>query len=331
MFTNKTTFFTSIILPVILITVLGLSLSSLFTISAPEKVNTRINYSSFTEAEIKGINSWKEQMSNKDLVFIDSGEFMQIYKENGKISSKFTGNDEIKQSIGMVYYKNLISIMASTNNFTSLENIRNYQYLNSVTKDNATTINGKNSMSAISYYSVTMIILTLAYGMMGAGELIERNIRSKIGLRIKLSGIKNKEVLNATIITNVLLLFTQITMIIAVLKIFFKDTVYNLSNFLIIVIGIVFFTLLGTYLGFKIKTLDKFKTTINLLVPFLVLISGGYYKIDFGMAKYLSPNYYLSSEIFNIYLGDTINVIFIIASFGIICLLYFLSLKQVRN
>lgn len=324
-FLNKVNIFTSIVLPILLITILGTALSGVFTHKAPDKVSVKIEEHTFTDSKL--IKRWSQNPSvSTTLMFVDSKEFMNLSEKESKVIAEFKGYNPLEKSIGFVYYKNLISIITlnSISRDTPKE-LTKYESKVGLSQKIVTPIKSYETLNSVSYYSVTMIILTLAYTMTMAGNYIYQTLKSSTGSRIRLSGISNFMIINAGIITLVAVAMMQALLVILVLKVGFKDTIYTYESIFVLFLASFFFILLGMNFAIHIENQKKFGIILNCIIPVFVMISGGYYKIDFGVLKYISPNYWFTSEIFNIYTNDTFRSMNILAMIGAILFLYFLA------
>lgn len=330
-FLNKVNIFTSILLPVLLITILGMSLSGLFTSKAPDQVETKIEMNTFDKPKI--IESWSQSEAVEGtLMLVDSDEFMNLSQLDQKLIIEFKAYDLIKQSIGWTYYKNLVSIYGLLDaDQDKPEQLLKYEHISGISNSISSTVGSYDTINSISFYSVTMIILTLAYTMGVSGNYVNQNLKSAIGSRICLSGISNWKIINTGLVTLVGVSMLQVLMVILVLKLGFKDHVYNLQSIFMLFLAAMFFTLLGMNLAIRINDQRKFTIVINCLVPFFVMISGGYYKIDFGLLKYLAPNYWFSKGIFDVYLNDQLNVNVVVLSLVMIVALYILAVVSINK
>jgi ABC-2 type transport system permease protein len=81
------------------------------------------------------------------------------------------------------------------------------------------------------------------------------------------------------------------------------------NNIAFVLLMLLLISILSTSLGIMLCTIsrdiDHIRGLINILVPLFTFIGGGYFKVDLGILKFLSPNYIVQSAFFNnIYGGD---------------------------
>lgn len=187
------------------------------------------------------------------------------------------------------------------------EIIKNIQYENKkVIKDESFSVSGRKPR-AIDYYAVTMLVMTLMYGTMyGSYSFGEDNFEAT-GIRIKTAPVKYTEIFIGKALGIVFTLFWQFMTLIL-----FSKYVYgvNFGNNLAVIIFICLtLSMLATSLGMAVCTIAKNEklagALLNIIVPVLTFIAGGYAKFDvdpnslFSKIRYISPNHLAQTAIFN--------------------------------
>ncbi len=185
---------------------------------------------------------------------------------------------------------------------------------------------------AMSYYSIAMLMMVLLYGAEYGCNSIAEDYLGIIGERIKITPIKRYQQYIGKMIGMVIATTLQGLFIVLL-----TGLVYGAnwgSNYLAL-LGVIFSmsaasVTLGACLCMITRNGDRGQAMVSLLVIACTFLAGGFVKMDMGALKFISPNYYAQTAMFNsIYNGDTgialqnigILWLFTIAASGIAILL----------
>ncbi len=342
------------LLPIILILILGTALNSFFTPTNFEKFSVYyLNEDEGTLSkkfdeflnneeiksliEIKDIKSYekgKKDVENGDIAaFIHIPEDFSSNIQSGEkgcievLTCEYylEGESVVKNIVdGFINGANAYDAVYKTggkiNNYKDYENIDN----------EGISYKGKIPR-AIDYYSVTMLVMIMMYGMYyGMYSLVEDKYTNTY-TRIKSAPIHGYEINIGKTIGNVLTLFLQ-----EILLMIFTKYVYNSNwsgNLLITILILFIFSVFAISLGMLIyevfRDYNKASNFVDLIVPFFTFISGGYVKVDIlgpfveKISKF-SPNYLAQNALFtNIYGGKASDIYFAIAGLTIMSIVFY--------
>ncbi|MEW4309700.1 ABC transporter permease [Rossellomorea marisflavi] len=175
-----------------------------------------------------------------------------------------------------------------------------------VVKDVVLTTSGERP-TAMSYYAITMLVMILMYGIAYSAEGLSEEMFGSMKLRFRSLPVKNQEMFIGKTLGSIVLLLVQGLIIVGITYYFFNVDWGPSIGFVIFMLFIisVFATSLGIMLCTISRDVNQIRGLINILVPVFTFISGGYFKVDLGLVKYLSPNYIMQSAFFtNIYGGN---------------------------
>lgn len=166
----------------------------------------------------------------------------------------------------------------------------------------------KSTPDAMSYYSIAMLMMVLLYGAEYGCNSIADDYLGVIGERIKTTPIKRYE----QYIGKMLGMCTATTLQ-GIFIVLLTGLVYGAkwgSNYFAL-LGIIFSmacasVTLGACLCMITRNGPRGQAMVSLLVIACTFLAGGFIKMDMGVLKYISPNYYAQTAMFNsIYNGDT--------------------------
>ncbi|SFC55867.1 ABC-2 type transport system permease protein [Bacillus sp. OV322] len=158
-----------------------------------------------------------------------------------------------------------------------------------------------DSISALSYYGVTMLVLILVYGISNTMNFIQEEYDEALGDRHMVSPVSKLHLILGQLLTGVAISIVQGIMLVLCAKLFFKVSYGdNLAVvFLIIVIGSIFFNSLGLILGVFSRSFKQLDSIVSILIPVMTFIGGGFIKLDFGPLKHLSINEVFQGPLFD--------------------------------
>lgn len=318
-----------LLFPIVLILILGTALSTMFNPSTIGKTNVAyLNLDAGTASEsfdgflkleeiedlliVKYVNTYDEGLEMiktrevAAMIFIDEAYTEGLQKnEKGDIkvirSNYSSFGAIIVNSVveGFVNAANAIEATASLGSFNS-------QFIREKSINRRPISSSGRVPTAMDYYSVTMLAMTIMYGASYGIHEIGKDYFDSIGGRIKASPTKAYEMYVGKTLGVVITLFTQSLMLILFTRYVFN---VNWGNNLWLVLFICFsLTMLSTGIGVMLcmvcSSRRKASSIMNILVPFFTFIAGGYIPIDniggmLDKIKFLSPNYLAQRAIFN--------------------------------
>lgn len=340
---DRKTLCSMLLLPIMLIILLGTALDKAFAISKVDPIKVALVNKdkgeiskSFEEfLNIKDIKDIlvveKYEDYDKALEKVKNKELEALVYLNEDFSKNVTaGNKTNIQVFGSKYstfksnvVQNIVDSYVSGANTTEAmykiaapEAIKNVQYENKkAIKDENISISGAKPR-AIDYYAVTMLIMTLMYGTMyGSYGFGEDNFEAT-GIRVKTTPVKYTEIFIGKALGIVFTMFWQFMTLILFSKFVYRANFGN--NLPLIIFICLTLSILATSLGMAVCTIVKNEkvagAVLNIVVPVLTFVAGGYAKFDvdpnslFSKIRYISPNHLAQTAIFNnIYGGSAVE------------------------
>lgn len=340
-----------LLIPIILVLILGNALANNSDFSARkiDKVNvvylnngkdaTKDNFDNFIKSDYlkdiiipTEINNYEE---GTDLIAKRKYDAFIVYDES--ITGKLLVIGSDYNSLGVSIVKNIVASYSSIgNSFEALGKINASDYSlskNSNISDNPIAVSGKKP-SAVDYYAITMLVMILMYGSIYANFAIDTDYYSVVGGRIKTSPINLWEVFLGEGLGVVFTLMWQVIVLLLVSRYVFNVN-FGSSIPLILLTALslsVMSTMLGIFACMVTKKGLVGLTLLNILVPILTFLGGGFVKINFtgilGTLSHLTPNYLAQNAIFkDIYGGSTTEVYLSILGIWIFSVLLFIAAK----
>lgn len=351
-----------IVFPIVLILILGNALKTSFEPSSMGAIN--IGYLNEDNQEISKyfeefifsneitkiididkVSSFEEGQRKLDennidsFIYIGAGYSKAILANGEKakievISSDVAGYKATVVNSIVDSFINGANVTSALNQLTE-ENVTSSLYEGEeVVKDVVITASG-NKPRAIDYYAITMLVMILMYGIAFVAEGLGEEMFGSMKDRFRSLPVKSHEMFLGKTLGSIILLLIQGLIILGVTKYTFDvDWGDSISFVLLMLLLISFFaTALGILLCTIAKNVDQIRGLINMLVPLFTFISGGYFAIDLGILKYLSPNYLMQSAFFNnIYGGDyTTTLTYVLVLVGLIIVIGLFSIVQGRR
>ncbi|WP_350344801.1 ABC transporter permease [Proteinivorax tanatarense] len=161
--------------------------------------------------------------------------------------------------------------------------------------------------SAMDYYGITMLIMTLMWGSLYANENMQEIKNETMGSRLRTSPIKDIEIISGKLLATLLTLMVQGTIIIIFTK--FSFGVNWGDNLHMIFVTMLFFSIMTISLGilnFFMAAKDGGASPVTFLNLFVIVstsLSGGFIPIQnpggiLSFMRVLSPNYYGQNLLF---------------------------------
>lgn len=333
-FRDKKTLVISLLFPIVLVIILGSALKSTDAFSAKDLGKTKICYlnsdnkdmsKSFEEflknksikeiitaKNVKSISQGKKLVNNESVyafIYIDKNYSKNINDDKkGKINIYETKTNTVRNAIveslvdsyntGANTVMTASKIAMAREQYISRDNIKE-QYL---------SIDGKTPGS-IDYYAVTMLVLTIMYGALYSVSDLKEMFYKNVGRRIKTTKTNIFQHILGILSADVIFLMLECT----VFGLFTKY-VYGAnwgSNPL--KIGLIFLALscLSTAMGIMVATIfeddRKASGIVQIIIPILTFISGGYYKMNIVSGEILKyvPSYLAQTALFNTIYKDS--------------------------
>lgn len=165
----------------------------------------------------------------------------------------------------------------------------------------------ESTPDAMSYYAIAMLMMVLLYGAEYGCNSIADDYFGVIGERIKTTPIKRYQQYIGKMLGMVVATALQ-----GIFIVLLSGLVYGAnwgSNYLAL-LGVIFSmsaasVTLGACLCMITRDGAKGQSMVSLLVIACTFLAGGFVKVDMGPLKFISPNYYAQTAMFNsIYNGD---------------------------
>ncbi len=169
-------------------------------------------------------------------------------------------------------------------------------------------IDVESTPDAMSYYAIAMLMMVLLYGAEYGCNSIADDYFGVIGERIKTTPIKRYEQYIGKMLGMIVATTLQ-----GIFIVLLTGLVYgaNWGNNYLALLGVIISmsaasVTLGACLCMITRDGAKGQSMVSLLVIACTFLAGGFVKIDMGPLKFISPNYYAQTAMFNsIYNGDT--------------------------
>ncbi len=161
---------------------------------------------------------------------------------------------------------------------------------------------------AMSYYAIAMLMMVLLYGAEYGCSSISDDFFGVIGDRIKITPIKRYEQYIGKMLGMIVATTLQGLFIVLLSGLVYGANWGN--NYLALLVCIFSMSAASVTLGACLCMITrdgaKGQSMVSLLVLACTFLAGGFIKVDMGALKYISPNYYAQTAMFNsIYNGDT--------------------------
>lgn len=170
------------------------------------------------------------------------------------------------------------------------------------------TTDAKSTPDAMSYYAIAMLMMVLLYGAEYGCASIADDFFGVIGDRIKITPIKRYQQYIGKMVGMVVATTVQGLFIVLLSGLVYGANWGN--DYLALLFNIFSMSAASVTLGACLCMITrdgaKGQSMVSLLVIACTFLAGGFVKIDMGPLKFISPNYYAQTAMFNsIYNGDT--------------------------
>ncbi len=338
---DRATYLEMMLLPIVLIFILGMSLNQVFTVPSLSPVATAVinedtgpmgeNFNQFLAyekvselIELVPVNSLEEGRR-----LVTEGEIEALIHLPADVLQQEAGTIRLitgpRQSLGTDVVESLLdSFVQGANTVLAMENMgvagdtfgfrENHLRRQSLTA--AEVIPG-----AMDYYAVTMLVMFMMYGTTYAAFGMKEGYLGPVGSRIGITPIRRSHHYLGLVAANLVTVMLQGAIIITFTHVAFQ---VNWGNNLPLIFGLVFLT--GTTaigLGTAIVTITRDEilagNMINILVPAMTFLSGGFFRFNppsgswMAALQYLSPNYLAQTALFTTIYGGEFSTIVVMA------------------
>ncbi|MNW34644.1 ABC-2 family transporter protein [compost metagenome] len=326
MFMEKVVLVNLIALPILLIGILGTSLSSIYNPKPVKHVPIGVVYESgsqqykpslegfFADDEVKELLIATEIASVSEarhklgkgaykavLIVPEDTDLLMSNGEDVELKVLYKEKDTIEQSIIAVTLSTLTdatnSLRIAYEIMPQKENGHQFVFEQLITDSD---ISGQPKTTAMNYYGVTMTVLVLFYGLSFSINNIHQDFKGNLGVKLRISPIPPIITIISLFTAGVLVSFAQASIVILfskfVFNVYFGKHMYII--FLITLLGSMFFNVLGLLLGVYINNRKLLNLIMNIGIPVMIFIAGGYYRIDLGLFSFISPVTYIQTLYF---------------------------------
>ncbi|MCX7695378.1 MAG: ABC transporter permease [Caloramator sp.] len=335
---DKTNLILLFIFPIIIIYILGTSLSSTFS-NEEVKIKADVAVINKDKGEFsKGFENYLKNERIKEFLNVSKFEAMDEAEKKlkkGEITAIIHINEDYsekikrgeKASINVIenpiknYRGNIIRAIVESyiNGLNTMEAVLSlnkgdlqYQFIKategiSLTKD-------LKVPRAIDYYAVTMLIMTIMYGTIIGCNSIGEGYFSRTIQRLKVAGIKNNQIFFGTLLGDFLWLFADSLIMLLITKFVYGVNWGN--NYPLIILILILTCILSLSIGILVYMLVGNQrigdAILQILVAYFTFISGGYVKLEvegtlIEKLQYTSPSFLSQRAIFNTIYGGSFN------------------------
>lgn len=161
--------------------------------------------------------------------------------------------------------------------------------------------------NAMGYYAVAMLMMILIFGATYGCDGVGEDYLGVLGERIKTSPVKSYQQYLGKILGLTLASFAEGIFVVLFTKFVFGVEWGNNYPMILAIIFTMSFTAtaIGALVCILTKNVSKGDSIVSIIVIASTFLAGGFVKMDMGTLKFLSPNYYAQTAMFNtIYEGD---------------------------
>ncbi|MFN8099720.1 MAG: ABC transporter permease [Dermatophilaceae bacterium] len=175
-----------------------------------------------------------------------------------------------------------------------------YAMGNYITHGTSTAADPAAGLNGITYYTVTMIVLILIYGLANTLGFVKEEYAGPLGDRYLASPTSKFTLVTAQVISGTLTSILQAGVIIVTARLAFHADLGGdpLVAGAIIVIAAALFNAVGLVLGLLGRTRPWLDPALSLLIPVMTFFGGGFVKLDFGGLQKLSINNFFQDAMF---------------------------------
>ncbi len=320
--TDKVTMVVKTLTPILMMLVLGAALKNTFTAAQLEVSNVIV------VADDTAYNMLDKNIDDSFLAIsraADLDEAMKNYNDGQadaviKIDSEGSDVHDIVAYVGTNNNIKKIVIGSSVNDLKNISNImhaladknvdtdklfKEYCDQKSLLSESKITATG-NIPRAIDYYGVTMLVLTTMTGALIACDHFGAIFSGSVGKRIKSSNMRVYENYIGMFGSMFLVNMIQGTITLMIMRYICRINLGDnmIWNVIIVVLASAMATAIGIFTCTAFNDAKQATKVLNMVLQAFAFVSGGYVKLDFGFLKYMTPNHYVQSAMFqNIYSG----------------------------
>ncbi|MBK6885155.1 MAG: ABC transporter permease [Tetrasphaera sp.] len=182
-----------------------------------------------------------------------------------------------------------------------------YAMWNYIGHGTSTAADPAAGLNGITYYTVTMIVLILIYGLSNTMNFVKEEYDGPLGDRYLASPTSKFSLVGAQVVSGTLTSVFQAAVIVVTARFAFDADLGKdpLVAGAIIVIAAALFNALGLVLGLLGRSRPWLDPAMSLLIPVMTFFGGGFVKLDFGGLQKLSINNFFQAALFREISGFT--------------------------
>ncbi len=332
---DRGSFTEMLLMPMLLIFILGNALGGFFTPTEIGQVRAAlVGHEAGTDSdvvleffqieeiaslvEIQSVDTWEDgrqlMASGWAHAIVDVSQFRGVNGQEGTVPILVEG-----LSAGSFSGQVLTTILDSFVNGANTVEARiqmgdfrmQHEYLGPFLQEES--VSGAAATSAVDYYAVTMLVMTILYGALYASAGMSEDFLEPVGRRIRSTAIGPWSLFTGKVLGVVFTLTWQIALLI-LFTAFVYDVNWGSQPWAIAGICLsaaMFSTALGVMAVTVVRDGRIAANILNSLIPLFTLVAGGYIRIDypgavFAFLQRLSPSFLVQTALFNsIYGGGT--------------------------
>ncbi|MCU1536553.1 MAG: hypothetical protein JWP82_904 [Humibacillus sp.] len=169
-----------------------------------------------------------------------------------------------------------------------------------VTQRTSTADDPAAGVSGITYYTITMLVLILVYGLGNTMNFVKEEYDGPLGDRYLASPTGRLTLVTAQVVAGTLTSLVQASVIVATSVLVFRADLGDrpVVAAAIVVIAALLFNTVGLLLGLLGRTRTWLDPLVSLLIPVMTFLGGGFVKLDFGGLDRLTVNSIFQSAFF---------------------------------
>ena len=155
-------------------------------------------------------------------------------------------------------------------------------------------------VSGITYYSVTMLILILIYGMATTMNYIKEEYEGPLGDRYLATPTSKFTLIGSQVVSGVISSMVQ-ALILVLTSVFVFRAEFGSTPWAagaIIAVAVLLFNSVGLLLGLLGRTRPWLDPVVSLLIPAMTFLGGGFVKLDFGGLEKFTVNQVFQNGLF---------------------------------
>lgn len=156
-------------------------------------------------------------------------------------------------------------------------------------------------LSGVTYYTVTMAVLILMYGMANTMNFVRNEYDGPLGDRYLASPVSKAGLIGSQLVAGMLSSAVQVGVLLLTASVVFGATLAgSVPSFIgVAAVAVVLFNSLGLLFGLVGRGKSWFDPLMSIAIPAFTFLGGGFVKINFGGLERLSPNSLFQNAFFD--------------------------------